>query len=727
MQLASAMEHAHAHGVVHRDIKPANIMMEADDGPRLLDFGLAQQLDSTVHLTHAGDVLGTPAYMPPEPADGRAWQADPRSDIYSLGVLLFQLTCHRLPFQGPTADVIHQLIHQTPPGPRRINPRVNRDLQTIILKCLEKDPSDRYQNAGALAADLQRYSEGMPITARPVSLGGRTLKWARRKPILAGLSAALLLMLAFVVGISTQLRAVGNERDRAQSAEQKAKNAEIKMTRLLATEAAAAGQLAMQRGQLDRAIQYFEQSLDCGYESPLELRLLKLDALVGTRQKEKACAELYRILDDDDHTSRMSDVLIWKGELALDGFSEFGEPADLFQRARNQSPDPVSAQYVRAMLAESSVEALDGFRKTLMGNHFHHRARRMLIIMLLSLGRVDEAAGEIGIGMELYPDDPDFQLFKAIVFSHRADLDGALKILQQLDSIDTQRWTEFCKVVDRVANHLVVSQEKSGFQPQAIRQAAQEFSEVCVPLMRKRGRHFPPGIGRKLAGLPDVLATHRNQDTIQSVVERLRAIVKIHPEGSLYGALAEALITLQNIRWESTRPDLKAIGPAISLEALDAIEKANRNPAFVQSVREGNPDLEFSCALVQALVFEEDIENNKKKMADSALRMSPSSITAVNSLRSITIGLLNAGETRAAVPFADRWIQIAGEDSYEAAWNRLMCDWHDQQWLNVVKRCQQIKDRFPDNEELEKLLDAATREINKTLEPPGNNPDQGDP
>ena len=256
VQLGAALEHAHCAGIVHRDIKPANVMME-DDLPLLLDFGLAHLVNTSQQLTHEGDLVGTPAFMPPEQADGRGWQADPRSDIYSLGALLYQMVFRRLPFAGTTTEIISQVISREPFIPRDSDSLISRDLQTIILKCLQKDPSDRYQSADDLRKDLQSYLDGKPIVARPIGLAGRLLKWTRRRPVVAFLLAGVVTLTAFGGGVATQLQQVTAERDRAREAETETQF-------LLARSAADAGRLAMQRGKVTSAVQHFEQALDRG-------------------------------------------------------------------------------------------------------------------------------------------------------------------------------------------------------------------------------------------------------------------------------------------------------------------------------------------------------------------------------------------------------------------------------------------------------------------------------
>ncbi len=191
-RVSEAIEYAHRHGVIHRDLKPANILLDQNGNPRVTDFGLAKKIQGDSGLTGSGQIMGTPSYMPPEQAGGKRGEAGPAADVYALGATLYALLTGRLPFQAATPmDTVIQVISEEPVPPRRLNASIPRDLETICLKCLEKEPGKRYPTAAALAEDLRRFQANEPILAQPVGRVERGLKWVRRKPAAAALLASL--------------------------------------------------------------------------------------------------------------------------------------------------------------------------------------------------------------------------------------------------------------------------------------------------------------------------------------------------------------------------------------------------------------------------------------------------------------------------------------------------------------------------------------------------------
>ena len=213
--IAQAVQHAHSQGVLHRDLKPSNILIDLADQPRVTDFGLARELTGRAEMTLSGQILGSPNFMPPEQAAGKRSRIGACGDVYSLGAILYQMVTGRPPFVAETLTAtLHQVVNAEPIPPRTLNPGVPRDLETICLKCMEKEPARRYHSAQALAEEIERFLRDEPIQARPTSRAEKAWRWCRRKPALAGWTAVCLLLL--VGGASGVLwqwrRAVDGER-----------------------------------------------------------------------------------------------------------------------------------------------------------------------------------------------------------------------------------------------------------------------------------------------------------------------------------------------------------------------------------------------------------------------------------------------------------------------------------------------------------------------------------
>ncbi len=203
-KVAEAVAYAHSKGVIHRDLKPGNILLDLNGEPKVTDFGLAKRVEGDSGLTATGQILGTPSYMPPEQASGKTEDVKEAADVYSLGAILYALVTGRPPFQADNPiDTLMQVLEREPVSPSTLNPQIPRDLETICLQCLSKEPKKRFRSAKQLGDELQRFINGEPILARPIGKLERTWRWCRRQPVVASLIATVAISLLVGSTVST--------------------------------------------------------------------------------------------------------------------------------------------------------------------------------------------------------------------------------------------------------------------------------------------------------------------------------------------------------------------------------------------------------------------------------------------------------------------------------------------------------------------------------------------
>lgn len=585
-----AVHAAHSCGIVHRDIKPANILLSGGKTPMLVDFGLAyleRIHDAT--LTQQGELLGTPAYMSPEQALGQVQLVDARTDIYSLGAVLYHLLTGELPFAGSMLSVLDDVIKKAPNRLNLTQHAVDRDLETIVLKCLEKEPSDRYASAKQLADELQRHLDGEPIHARPVGMMQKTWKWSKRHPRWAGAVIGFIVLAAFLMGTLLQLRSVSAQRTRAELAEQRAHQ-------LLLDSTKTAGRLAMQRGKMSDAVNHFRQAQTLSSQPDPGLHLDLVECLIATRQIEAAETELREISVEELPSDVRGQGRFLQAQLKLET-GDPGEAEPLFVRAHRETLSPGRAAYVQAMLAPRSPEVVETLKTSLEIEPLSHHPRRMLITMLLSLAEFEEASSQIKIAQQLFPEDLDFQLLNVIVLASTDRLEAAKDQIETVSLPPKQKenWRRLCDELDdfrTVYNH---RQQEFGFNQASLSRLSRMYLEIVGPCLAERGFVFPPKIAVRFSELVQCLeAFSRGEIDLTETWPELSDVVEIHPEGSLIILDLSTLLNQDKIA-----------------EAYERCRKIESAKGFVRDSDELLAEIQFTSAMVQFAGAKQKSEPNE--------------------------------------------------------------------------------------------------------------------
>jgi tetratricopeptide (TPR) repeat protein len=405
--LARAMQHAHEAGIVHRDLKPHNVLLVADVTPKITDFGLAKLLDDDgtcpVGPTESGAILGTPSYMAPEQAEGKVREVGPSADIYALGAILYELLTGRPPFKGPSPfDTLVQVVEAEPVSPRNLQPTLPRDLETVCLKCLAKQPPRRYASAGELADDLARFLSHEPIRARragPLYRLGKVVQ--RNKGLVTGLTAAVVAVFVGLIGVGLSLLEVQVKRDRARQAE-----ASLVRSHAQASSYYDLARLALARGNWREALSKLDLAAQAGHPDSPALALDRARALCALHDLPGATKELNALAGRDDLGELEGEVLLWQAHLAMKQTPQNEESLAKVRRALHRGLPPAQAAHAQPLLARSTPEAVAHLRKARRRDLHNPRVNAMLAPLLTCMGRHEEAAQVIRQAELNFAEDP---------------------------------------------------------------------------------------------------------------------------------------------------------------------------------------------------------------------------------------------------------------------------------------------------------------------------------
>jgi tetratricopeptide (TPR) repeat protein len=562
--LARAMQAAHEKNVIHRDLKPANVLLTEDGTPKITDFGLAKKLDD-VGQTASGVMLGTPSYVAPEQASGSK-AIGPACDVYALGAILYELLTGRPPFKAATTlDTILQVISNEPVPPIQLQPQTPRDLDTICLKCLHKAPGSRYASTGDLAEDLARFLRDEPIHARPAGLVERAGKFVRRNRLLVG--AGLAVFVALLAGAVTAL-VFALAADRARKAEEAAAG---QLRRQLAESHFTTAKLAVQRGQYRQAIESLNRALEQGYPDTIALHLglaKAYDAVVETDQARKILDVLAQEPDLGEHEG---EVLLLRAALSFKPQDE--DFLKQLRLAREKGLPPAEDAYARALLSETTPEALACCDQALREDRYHYGAHALSSLLLLLQGRFEEARHSLAVFSILFPEDPGPLCMAVYVEACDGKEKKAREIFKELKPRLLPRDASIVEGLIAVG----VYQSSSDDPPNLLKEVRYQMSFVrlvpelvnFVPWMSDgksksaesnlgRMLTLPPSVGKALGGMLKTYGTLAGGSPDDNALRLFEESLQRHPEGSM--AYFHGAGLLLRRRWQDGRASLmKAI------------------------------------------------------------------------------------------------------------------------------------------------------------------------
>jgi tetratricopeptide (TPR) repeat protein/predicted Ser/Thr protein kinase len=701
-RVCQAVEHAHQRGIIHRDLKPDNILVDAAGQPKVIDFGVARVTNAELHLTtqgtSVGQLVGTLRYMSPEQVKAEPDVLDTRSDVYTLGVICYELLTGRLPYElkGMPIPRAVQVISEAEPTPlSSVNKVFGGDLNTIVSKALEKDKARRYQSAAELAADVERYLAQQPIQARPPSAVYQLKLFARRnKALVVGIIATLLgLILGIVVTTLLAITARKAETAAKQSAAEVIENAT---------------QLAIQRGAWREALRYIDEALatDSGSNS-VSLRLNRIRALLAVSEGKLAIQEIETLSRRNDLGDLEGSVLLLRADL-LQGQDVLATVA-MINQARAKGLSPAEDAFAQALIADSTPRAIDALRKSLAANQYQPRAQSMLCLLLLTLGRREEMRVQLGSYAALFPKDLNVRLMQALLAASDGDGPRAKALLDPLrgqideasladlktilsvmvEFCDAKKWSnpEGAPDLDPLLPPLVSVFQRRWPGVRSTSPEAVIAARTYLPL--------PPVVQQSFGRLVHALLKIRQGQSDEDAVAELEKLLVVHPDGTVRYVLA--LFHFSAGRFAKAEK-----------EGLAAADMSSWFPIRRQAL--------WTAATAEGMLGSprrSDSDPQRRKMAVATLRRVLALGPVQPHEREIAVKIpLNAEELGLARQHLDEWDQQApGELS--ALQLRARLELKSGAYGRAIAAANKALAMKPDDAELRKLIQEASEKLRK--------------
>ncbi len=573
IQVCQAVQYAHQQGVVHRDLKPANVLVDQAGQPRVLDFGVARVTDgnlagSTLH-TDEGQLVGTLPYMSPEQVGADPRLVDWRSDVYTLGVICFELVAGRLPLDlkgKPVAAAVQALTRQEPTRLSAVSQRFRGDLDTVLARALDRDRLRRYQSAADFAADLESYLEDRPVKARPAGVIYQLGKFVRRnRAAVAGLLVVLGVLIAATVVSARWAVQAGRAEQAAQDA--------------LADSHEQAARLALQRGAWREALDLIDKALASErYRGSIPLRLNKVRALMAIQHAGPSVQEIEALAREPNLGEYEGRVLLLQADVLLG--RDDARAIKLVGQALARGLPEEGKAYARALLAKSMPEAIEQLQRSLAHDRHQLRGRTMLELLLVLLVRLGEARTELAVHEALFPEDPNARVLRILVAALERKQDEVDRTLAGL-----RGWLSDAQRADLRSHAGLLMRLRDPANKMDPLLGAPDLSDLVGPVLNRvlpHLWHFVPGaflfrapprqqdavaVFRGMLGVlplppvlrqklfPTLFAIMGSSNT--SAIDRYKQALEVYPEGTLRFRLA--LLLLSTWKWdEAERHALEA-------------------------------------------------------------------------------------------------------------------------------------------------------------------------